>query len=100
MGRRTKRTEDPRTYALRLRTKFARERSGASQPEIARALGIEKADTYAKYENRPGSSLPSEYLMPFCRATGVSLAWLLDPGPDLSPDPHQAPENAFYASRK
>lgn len=62
------------------RTKQARDRSGFTQAEIAKILGI-KQDRYKQYETR--SPLPHEFVAAFCAATRVSEVWLFN-GP-LSP---------------
>lgn len=55
------------------RTKFAREKSGKSQDEIAENLGIPQP-TYGKYETR--TVMPHRYVMAFCALCDVTPAWM------------------------
>lgn len=55
------------------RTKFAREKSGKSQDEIADNLGIPQP-TYGKYETR--TMMPHRYVMAFCALCDVTPAWM------------------------
>lgn len=55
------------------RTKFAREKSGKSQEEIAANLGIPQP-TYGKYETR--TMMPHRYVMAFCALCDITPAWM------------------------
>lgn len=56
------------------RVRVARESAGLTRIEISAHMGI-KPDSYARYEKR--TMLPHYLIPPFCRATGVSLEYLL-----------------------
>lgn len=56
------------------RTKTARTRSGLTQDEMAKLLGLDQG-TYKQYETR--SLLPHRYIPAFCMITRVSESWLL-----------------------
>ena len=55
------------------RVKDARNRSGFTQEDMAKILGIEQG-RYKQYETR--SYLPHEFVDVFCTATRISAAWL------------------------
>lgn len=56
------------------RTRFARERAGYSQTEIAKLLDIPQ-DRYKQYETR--SKLPYQFVERFTLACRISIEWLM-----------------------
>lgn len=63
---------------FRLRTRQAREAAGLTQAEAATALHV-SLDTYKKWENRPTSAIPREYMYPFAILTRCELTRMLAP---------------------
>ena len=62
--------------SFKARLRMARDGAGLTQLEVATALKIPQ-NTYAKYENRGKSTLPTYLVAKFCLATNCDLWYLL-----------------------
>ena len=87
MGMSKKKTSAAWQKAFKARTQLLRDGAGYSQGEMARELGVPK-DTYAKWENRPGSIMPHDRIPKFLEITGGSYGYLFEGHPGSAVQDH------------
>lgn len=75
------------------RVRETRKKSGLTQAEIAKELGIDR-DTYKQYELR--SYLPNKLIPKFCEVIGLRKEWLVDGTGPMIADPKDKRVQRLY----